>query len=167
MAAFEVGIGLGSNIGDKAANIREAMRRLRADGDVALKAMSSLYRTAPWGVIEQDFFVNACAIVTTRLPPRELLARAKTIEHDMGRERGVRWGPRLIDIDLLYYGDLTVEDDDLKLPHLDLFNRAFVLVPLAEIAPGLVLGGRSVGAAAAAASSGEVARLDGGASHPA
>ena len=150
MAGFEAGLGLGSNIGDKAANIAEAVRRLCADGSVTLQAMSQNYRTAPWGVVEQDFFANAAAIVRTTLEPLDLLAHAKGIERAMGREAGARWGPRLIDIDILFFGDRTLDSEHLTLPHRDLFNRAFVLVPLAEIAPDLVLGGRSVAAAAAA-----------------
>ena len=150
MPGSEAGLGLGSNIGDKAANIAEAVRQLCKDGRVRMQAMSSIYRTAPWGVVEQDFFANAAAIVRTQLEPLELLAHAKSIERAMGRQAGTRWGPRLIDIDILYFGGRALESEHLTLPHRDLFNRAFVLVPLAEIAPELHIGGKSVRAAARA-----------------
>ena len=148
MPGFEVGLGLGSNIGDKAANIAEAMRRLVLSGKVAVTAMSALYRTEPWGKVDQDFFANAAALVTTHLSPLELLDLVKKAETDMGRQLTERWGPRLIDIDVLFYADLKLDTPRLKLPHVELFNRAFVLVPLAEIAPGLVIGGREIAAAA-------------------
>lgn len=150
MAMFDVGIGLGSNIGDKAANIREAVRRLCADGRVRLSAMSAIYRTAPWGPVEQDFFANACALVQTALAPLELLGLAKSIEAEMGRAQSVRWGPRLIDLDLLFYGDLVLDEPHLKLPHPQVLHRAFVLVPLAEIAADKMIAGRSIATAAAA-----------------
>ena len=161
MAGSEAGLGLGSNIGDKAANIREAARLLCADGRVRMQAMSSIYRTAPWGVVEQDFFANAAAIVRTRLEPLELLAHAKSVERAMGRAAGTRWGPRLIDIDILYFGGRALESEHLTLPHRDLFNRAFVLVPLAEIAPELVLDGRSVREAASAMKTLDVVKWNG------
>ena len=150
MAESEAGIGLGSNIGDKAGNIREAVRRLCADGRVRLTALSPIYRTPPWGPVRQDFFANACALVRTAMEPLDLLDLAKSIEAEMGREQTVRWGPRLIDIDILFHGHHTLAGGRLTLPHPELFNRAFVLVPLAEIAPELQIGGRSVRAAARA-----------------
>lgn len=144
-----IGLGLGSNIGDKSANIARALELLETRGIVKLSAVSSIYRTKPWGYVEQDFFANACALGQTRLPPLELLAAVNAIENDMGRQKTVRWGPRLIDVDLLFHGDETFEHAQLNLPHKDLFERAFVLVPLAEIAPGLVISGRSIAEAAA------------------
>lgn len=150
MAIAEIGIGLGSNIGNKAANIRRAMALLTADGRVKLKKMSSLYRTLPWGFAEQDFFANACALVESELSPMQLLDLAKEIETRMGREKTIHWGPRLIDIDLLFYGDETMASPRLILPHKELFNRAFVLVPLAEIAPYVQIEGVSIAQAAAA-----------------
>ncbi len=143
-----VGLGLGSNIGDKPANIRRALALLEARGAVDITAVSSIYRTAPWGYLEQDVFANATALARTRLPPAALLAEAKAIEAEMGREKTIRWGPRLIDIDILFYGDLPLAEPDLILPHKELFNRAFVLVPLAEIAPDLHIAGRSIATAA-------------------
>ena len=150
MPGCEVGLSLGSNVGDKAANIGEAMRRLALGGQVRVKAMSALYRTAPWGKVDQDFFANAAALVTTSLPPLELLALAKRVEAEMGRVKTEHWGPRLIDIDLLFYGDVVLDTPQLKLPHIEMFNRAFVLVPLAEIAGDRRIAGRLVGEAARA-----------------
>ena len=150
MAQSEVGIGLGSNIGDKADNIREAMRRLCADGRVHLTALSQIYRTPPWGPVAQDFFANACALLRTAMEPLALLDLAKRIEAEMGREQTVRWGPRLIDIDILFYGHRTLAGGRLTLPHPEIFNRAFVLVPLAEVAPELRIGGKPVREAARA-----------------
>jgi 2-amino-4-hydroxy-6-hydroxymethyldihydropteridine diphosphokinase len=144
----EIGLGLGSNIGDKPANIRSALDLLAARKAVEITAVSSVYRTAPWGYLEQDVFANACALARTRLSPAALLAEVKAIEVEMGREKTIRWGPRLIDIDILFYGDLPLAAPDLILPHKELFNRAFVLVPLAEVAPHLRIAGRSIAEAA-------------------
>ncbi len=146
----EIGLGLGSNIGDKPANIRKALALLEARGVIEITAVSSIYKTAPWGYLEQETFANACALARTSLDPAALLAAVKGIEADMGREETIRWGPRLIDIDILFYGDAPLATEDLILPHKEIFNRAFVLVPLAEIAPDLKLGGRSIAEAAAA-----------------
>ena len=146
----EIGLGLGSNIGDKPGNIARALARLGARGAVVITKVSSIYRTAPWGYVEQEDFANACALATTALAPKSLLAEVKWVEADMGRTGGARWGPRLIDIDILFYDDEAFHSPELVLPHRELFNRGFVLAPLAEIAPDLWLGGRSVAAAAAA-----------------
>ncbi|MGO9133949.1 MAG: 2-amino-4-hydroxy-6-hydroxymethyldihydropteridine diphosphokinase [Methylovirgula sp.] len=148
--AVEIGFGLGSNIGDKPANIRKALALLESRGVAKLTAISSIYRTPPWGYREQEDFANACALAETFLAPEALLAAVKAIEADMGREETLRWGPRLIDVDILFYGEAPMATDHLVLPHKELFNRAFVLVPLAEIAPNLKLGGRSIAEAAAA-----------------
>ncbi|SFJ98793.1 2-amino-4-hydroxy-6-hydroxymethyldihydropteridinediphosphokinase [Methylocapsa palsarum] len=143
-----IGLGLGSNIGDKARNIKTALDLLQARGIARVSAISSIYRTAPWGYVDQDFFANACALGETRLDPLDLLAAIKDVERDMGRSASVRWGPRLIDIDILFYGEKPFDDPRLQLPHKELFERAFVLKPLAEIAPDLRLLGRSVREAA-------------------
>lgn len=143
-----IGLGLGSNIGDKAANIKTAVHLLQTRRIVKVTALSAIYRTAPWGYVDQDFFANACALGETRLDPHGLLAAIKDVERGMGRSASVRWGPRLIDIDILFYGEAAFEDRSLQLPHKELFERAFVLKPLAEIAPELRLLGRSVKEAA-------------------
>jgi 2-amino-4-hydroxy-6-hydroxymethyldihydropteridine diphosphokinase len=145
----EIGLGLGSNIGDGPANIVTALRLLEERGAIELAAVSSIYKTRPWGYLAQPPFANACALARTKLDPAALLAAVKKLEADMGRKKTIRWGPRLIDIDILFYGDAPLSTPDLVLPHKELFNRAFVLVPLAEIAPRLELGGRSVAEAAA------------------
>ncbi|MGH6818084.1 MAG: 2-amino-4-hydroxy-6-hydroxymethyldihydropteridine diphosphokinase [Methylovirgula sp.] len=145
----EVGLGLGSNIGDGPGNIARALRLLAGSGAIEITAVSSIYKTAPWGYLDQPPFANACALARTRLDPTQLLAAVKKVEADMGRRKTVRWGPRLIDIDILFYGDMPLATPELVLPHKELFNRAFVLVPLAEIAPQLRIGGRSVADAAA------------------
>jgi 2-amino-4-hydroxy-6-hydroxymethyldihydropteridine diphosphokinase len=113
---------------------------------VRLLARSSDYRTPPWGVTDQPPFINACIEIETDLAPRELLRRAQEIERAFGRDRAAerRWGPRPLDIDILTYGDVRLDDPDLALPHPRLFERAFVLVPLAEIAPDRTIAGRPI-----------------------
>jgi 2-amino-4-hydroxy-6-hydroxymethyldihydropteridine diphosphokinase len=148
---MRVGFGLGSNLGDKPANIREALRLIEARGLARLDRVSRLYRTPPWGDLDQGDFANACAIGDTALAPYELLAAVKKIEADMGRAPTRRWGPRLIDIDILFLGDHAIDDPELTLPHKELFRRGFVLAPLAEIAPELELDGVTMRAALAGA----------------
>ncbi len=157
---IEIGLGLGSNIGDKPGNIHRALTMLAARKAVEITVVSSIYRTAPWGYLEQDSFANACALARTRLSPVALLREAKAVEAEMGREKTIRWGPRLIDIDILFYGDLPLAEPDLILPHKDLFNRAFVLVPLAEIAPALHIAGHSIADAAAKLADGSISKWD-------
>ncbi|ACB93804.1 2-amino-4-hydroxy-6-hydroxymethyldihydropteridine diphosphokinase [Beijerinckia indica] len=149
--AVPIGLGFGSNIGDRPGNIRRAIDLLMERGVARITKISSLYRTAPWGYREQEDFANACALATTRLAPHALLAALKDIEKTIGRQETIRWGPRVIDIDILFYDDEWLDDPDLILPHKELFNRPFVLLPLAEIAPDLCLRGRGIGEAAAAA----------------
>jgi len=141
---MRVGFGLGSNIGDKPGNIRKALDLLESRNIARLSAVSRVFRTPPWGDLDQGDFANACAIGETRLTPYELLAAVKKIEADMGRAPSRRWGPRLIDVDILFLGDHTLDDPELTLPHKELFGRAFVLAPLAEIAPDLALDGVSI-----------------------
>jgi 2-amino-4-hydroxy-6-hydroxymethyldihydropteridine diphosphokinase len=124
-------IGIGSNLGNPPANVRAAFRALRSAGRVA--ATSQLYRTKPWGVADQPEFCNAVAIVETDLNPRELLEALKKIETDLGRVPGERWGPRAMDLDILLYGDRQVDEPGLHIPHPRLSERAFALIPLAEV----------------------------------
>jgi 2-amino-4-hydroxy-6-hydroxymethyldihydropteridine diphosphokinase len=147
---MRVGFGLGSNIGDKPENISKALKLLEERGVARLTAVSRIYRTPPWGVLDQGDFANACAIGETPLSPYELLAAVKKIEADMGREPTRRWGTRLIDVDILFLGDHTLDDPELTLPHKELFGRGFVLLPLVEIAPDLVLDGVPVAEAVSA-----------------
>ncbi len=144
-----IGLGLGGNLGDPAAAIGAALRLLAERGHVRIEITSSLYRTRPWGPVAQPDFANACALAATDLPPRALLAEVKAVEDLVGRVAGERWGPRAIDIDILFYAGETHDAPDLVIPHQSLFERAFVLVPLAEIAPDLVIAGRRIGDAAA------------------
>ena len=155
-----IGLGLGGNLGDPPAAIRAALDRLTAGGHVHISAVSSLYRTKPWGPVPQPDFANACALAETDLAPRALLAEVKRVEDLVGRVPGERWGPRAIDIDILFYAGETLEANDLVIPHQSLFERAFVLVPLAEIAPDLVIAGRRVADAAAASDGTKVVRWD-------
>jgi 2-amino-4-hydroxy-6-hydroxymethyldihydropteridine diphosphokinase len=136
-------IGLGGNIGDARKAIGQAVAMLCDGTTVRLDARSSDYRTPPWGVTDQPAFVNAVIAVATSLAPRDLFARAVAIERALGRDRASerRWGPRVIDLDLLAYDDLVLHDAALTLPHPRLFERAFVLIPLAEIGPDRVIAG--------------------------
>jgi 2-amino-4-hydroxy-6-hydroxymethyldihydropteridine diphosphokinase len=134
-------LSLGSNLGDKRGAIAEALRRLADRPGIAVVARSADYRTPPWGDTDQDWFVNACAAVDTTLPPLALLAGCLATETAMGRGRVRKWGPRRIDIDIVDYGGLSLDGEALTLPHPFALQRPFVLVPLAEIAPDLRLGG--------------------------
>jgi len=129
-------LGLGSNLGNRARNIYGALRRLGSF--VSLGEISSLYETEPVGLADQPWFLNLVCRADTNLGPHELLAVAKRIEREMGRKEGVRFGPRLVDIDLLLYEDLVLRSAGLEIPHPRLHERDFVLIPLNEIAPALV-----------------------------
>lgn len=124
-------IGIGSNVGDAPANVRAAIVRLGELG--AVTAASSLYRTKAWGVTEQPDFYNAAALLETTLAPRDLLRALKVLEDELGRVTTFRWGPRVIDLDILAYDELQMNDPDLTIPHALLHERAFALAPLAEI----------------------------------
>jgi 2-amino-4-hydroxy-6-hydroxymethyldihydropteridine diphosphokinase len=133
-------IGLGSNVGNKVANIERAVALLDEESDIRVVRRSQLYKTKPWGKIDQDWFVNACIEVATGLPAHSLLERCITVEQRLGRIRGVKWGPRIIDLDLLTYGDAVITSPDLIVPHPHIAERAFVLVPLADIAASAKIG---------------------------
>jgi 2-amino-4-hydroxy-6-hydroxymethyldihydropteridine diphosphokinase len=139
-------VALGGNLGDVRETLDRAVATLCDGADVRLTARSADYRTPPWGVEEQPAFVNLCIAVETSLAPQDLLARAQAVERALGLDRAkkVRWGPRPIDIDLIAYDDIAMSSPDLTLPHPHLFERAFVLVPLAEIAPDRLIKGRRV-----------------------
>ncbi len=131
MTAHSAYVGVGSNDGDRAANVERAVAALGRAGTIG--ARSSPYRTAPWGVTDQPWFLNAVVLLRTELNPRALLATLQEIERELGRVRARRWGPRTIDLDLLLYDDDDIDEPDLRVPHPRLRERAFVLVPLAEI----------------------------------
>ena len=156
----EVLIGLGGNVGDVRTTMDRAVAAL-CDGQVRLLAQSSDYLTPPWGVEDQPPFVNRCIAVETAMAPRALLERALAVERSLGRERTneQRWGPRPIDIDLLDYACVTLDEPDLKLPHPRLLERAFVLVPLAEIAPDRIVAGVRVRDALAKLDARDITRL--------
>ncbi|HEY1473972.1 MAG TPA: 2-amino-4-hydroxy-6-hydroxymethyldihydropteridine diphosphokinase [Pseudolabrys sp.] len=154
-------LALGGNVGDSRAILDRAVALLCDGINVRLIARSSDYRTPPWGFKYQPSFINLCIAVETALEPRDLLAHAQAAELQLGRDRAheKRWGPRTADIDIIAYGKLTIDELGLTVPHQHLFERAFVLLPLAEIAPDLTIGGRSVREAAAAVDSAGIERL--------
>jgi len=130
-------VGLGANLGDREGSIRRAAELIGA------LRLSTIIETPPWGIVDQPDFLNAVAEVETDAGPPSLLDRLLEVERELGRVRdGTRWGPRTIDLDLLVYGDETSDDPALQLPHPRLHERLFVLVPLAELAPDLVVPGR-------------------------
>jgi 2-amino-4-hydroxy-6-hydroxymethyldihydropteridine diphosphokinase len=139
----KVALSLGSNLGDKRGNIARALSALDR-GSARIVARSVDFRTEPWGPVAQDWFVNACALAETALSPEDLLALCLRVEQELGRIRETKWGPRAIDIDILTYDDLAINTPTLTLPHPYAAKRAFVLVPLAEIAPDMQLGGMRV-----------------------
>jgi 2-amino-4-hydroxy-6-hydroxymethyldihydropteridine diphosphokinase len=138
-------LGLGGNLGDRRQHLAEAVRRLHAGQVLQVVRVSSVYESSAVGMTAQPDFLNLVVQVTTTHAPHELLAECLRIEGDLGRERRERWGPRTIDIDLLLYGDLRIDDESLAVPHPRMRERSFVLTPLAEIAPGLKLDGKSIG----------------------
>lgn len=139
----EAFLALGGNVGDARTTLARAVTALCDGMDIRLVARSADYLTPPWGVEDQPPFVNVCIAIDTTLTPLALLARAQVVECTFGRDRPheQRWGPRALDIDLLTYDDITLDTAELTLPHPRLLERAFVLVPLAEIAPDHVIAG--------------------------
>lgn len=143
-AVVTAAIGLGGNLGDAAATVRDAMQALDGLPATRLLRTSPLYRTPAWGNTEQPDFVNAAALVDTALPARGLLDALLDLERRFGRRReaGVQWGPRILDLDLLLYGDAVIDEPGLRVPHPHLHERAFALLPLSRIAPGMDVPGR-------------------------
>ena len=137
-------LGLGSNLGDRESMLRAAIAALEATPGVRVTAISSLYETPPWGPVPQGPYLNACVGIATSLSARKVLELSLAIERDHGRERAVRWGPRTLDIDVLLYGEEAIDEEGLIVPHPRMTERAFVLVPLAEIAPDLVVSGEAI-----------------------
>ena len=153
-------LGLGSNLGDRRGNLAEALQRLANHRQVEIVQTSSIYETAPVGPQDQPDFFNQVTQAEMTCSARQLLMAVQEIERGMGRVRSRRWGPRNIDIDILLYGDQTIDQPDLKLPHPQMLNRQFVLVPLAEIAPDLILPDGQRAAEAADAQAGQVRRVE-------
>jgi 2-amino-4-hydroxy-6-hydroxymethyldihydropteridine diphosphokinase len=138
-------IGLGANLGDREGALRRALEALDAEASIDVAAVSTVRETEPVGYLDQPPFLNAAARLETELAPRELLATLLRVEQELGRDRSgseIRFGPRTIDLDLLLYGELELDEDGLTVPHPRLHERRFVLEPLAELAPGLVVPGR-------------------------
>ena len=144
-------IALGGNVGDVRATFNKAIANICGMAQAVLLARSSDYATPPWGDEQQAPFINACIEIETSLDPHALLFTMHKIENKFGRDRGNerRWGPRTLDLDLIAYDDVSIQKPELTLPHPRLFERAFVLVPLAEIAPDRVIAGQSVSSALA------------------
>ena len=126
-------LGLGTNLGDRIANLHAAIAGLAVG--MSVTAVSPIYQTPPWGVTEQPDFLNLCLAAETTLQPIDLLDFVKNLEVEIGREASKRWGPRLIDIDILFYSHQIIETENLTIPHASMTARAFVLRPLADIAP--------------------------------
>ncbi|WP_454701592.1 2-amino-4-hydroxy-6-hydroxymethyldihydropteridine diphosphokinase [Agrobacterium burrii] len=137
-------LGLGGNIGDPAAAMAKALHELDTHENCRLLAVSGLYRTPPWGKTDQADFFNCCALVETSLKAPALLQLCLDIEKGMKRVRTERWGPRTIDIDVLTYGDEVIATESIEVPHPRMTERAFVLMPLAEIAPNIDVRGKPV-----------------------
>lgn len=155
-------LGLGGNIGDPAAAMAAALRSLDADERVEIAGVSSLYRTPPWGLTDQPDFLNAVAAVDCRGGARQLLDLCLEVEASLKRVRDIRWGPRLIDIDILVFGDERIEEEGLNVPHPRMLERGFVMAPLAEIASGLEIGGRTVADWTSKLDMAGIEKLDGG-----
>ncbi len=154
-------IALGGNVGEVRATFEKAIANICGMAQAALVARSSDYATPPWGEQDQARFVNACIEIETPLDPHALLFVLHKVEQKFGRDRAQeqRWGPRTLDLDLIAYDDVAIDKPELTLPHPRLFERAFVLVPLAEIAPDRMIGGRRVAEALADLSTEGIERL--------
>jgi 2-amino-4-hydroxy-6-hydroxymethyldihydropteridine diphosphokinase len=134
-------LSLGSNLGDRKVYLRQAIQKLDSNSEIILVNISNMYETAPWGVTDQPAFLNLCVALDTKLAPRALLDLCLAIEKTAGRERIQRWGPRTLDMDILIYGDKKIDEDGLIIPHPAMLDRSFVLKPLLDIAPDLILSG--------------------------
>ena len=131
-------IGIGSNMESPAENCLKAVEHLRAHSDLTLVSRSSLYQSEPFGITDQNWFINSVVQLTTTLSPEELLRACLSIEHGMGRTRTEKWGPRIIDLDILFYDDLILKQKGLEIPHPGIAERSFVLAPMNEIAPEFI-----------------------------
>lgn len=140
MAGTRAYLALGSNLGDRFAHLQRAVDGLAADARVVVRAVSPVYETAPVGGPEQDAYLNAVVVVDTDLDPSPLLDLVQRLERDAARVRTVRWGPRTLDVDVLLYGDVALHDERLTIPHPRMWERGFVMVPLADVAPDVVAG---------------------------
>lgn len=140
----KVVLALGSNMGDSYAHLRQAAKILSEAEGLNILEASSFYVTAPVGYEEQEDFVNAVLVCETELTPKELLGLCQEVEKALNRVRLIRWGPRTIDVDIIWYNDQTIDEEDLIVPHPRMNERAFVMVPLMEIMPTLIIEGKSI-----------------------
>lgn len=131
-------LGLGSNLGDKKKFIESAIAGISGLKDTDIIKCSSLYKTDPWGIKNQDFFLNSVVELETSLNPAELLSELKRIESELGRKKRNKWEEREIDIDILFYGDIVLKNESVNIPHSELQNRKFVLIPFCELNPGFI-----------------------------
>lgn len=143
-SCYEAALGLGANIGDPRANLSQALSSIDAACDIVIQSVSRLYETPPWGDIDQPKFLNACALIKTSLTPHALLDFCLKLELEMGRTRERRWGPRTIDIDVLFYDNILIDEPRLQIPHPRMCERAFVMMPLAEVAPHHTIAGQFI-----------------------
>jgi 2-amino-4-hydroxy-6-hydroxymethyldihydropteridine diphosphokinase len=153
-------LGLGGNLGEPVKAMGAALRAIDADAASRVAAVSSVYRTPPWGKTDQPDFLNCAAEIVTRRTPRGLLELCLATEQGLKRVRGERWGPRTVDLDVLVYGEVAIAEPGLAIPHPRMLERAFVMVPLAEIAPDLELGGSTAAACAATLDRSGIFRLE-------
>jgi 2-amino-4-hydroxy-6-hydroxymethyldihydropteridine diphosphokinase len=154
-------LGLGGNLGDTRRLMAAAVDRLAARPGIRVEAVSSLYETPPWGKTDQPAFLNAAARIDTGLSPRDLLATILDVERELGRERGERWGPRSVDIDILLFGMEAIDEPGLHVPHPRLAERAFALQPLVDVMPDAAFAGRRAAAWLEAADRAGMKRLAG------
>jgi 2-amino-4-hydroxy-6-hydroxymethyldihydropteridine diphosphokinase len=154
-------LGLGANLGDRRRTLAAALRRLAEQPGIRVAAVSALYETPPWGKTDQPAFLNAAARIETSLSPRALLDLALEVERSLGRERGERWGPRTLDIDILLFGEEGIDEPGLHVPHPRLHERAFALAPLVDVMPEAEIARRPAAEWLALADSAGMARLAG------
>lgn len=137
-------IGIGGNVGDVFENMKSALNLLNDHSSISVNRISRVYKTPPWGIEDQDWFLNACVSVETNLTAQELLQSCLEVEVALKRIREIRWGPRTIDLDVLVFGEENIAHDNLQVPHPRMHERAFVLMPMADIAPDLFLNGKTI-----------------------
>ncbi|WP_069650282.1 2-amino-4-hydroxy-6-hydroxymethyldihydropteridine diphosphokinase [Caloranaerobacter ferrireducens] len=140
----KVYLGLGTNLGDRLGYLKEAIQLIKNFKDTEVTKVSKIYETEPWGYTLQDSFLNLCIEIETDLRPFELLEECQKVERILKRERYFRWGPRTIDVDILIYDDVFIDDDKLTIPHPRIQERAFVLVPLKDLNENLVIKGKTI-----------------------
>lgn len=137
-------LSIGTNIGDRQENIRQAIKILEQDSNIDIRGISKVYETKPWGLLDQASFLNICVDIDVKCTADKLLSICQNIEHELKRERLVRWGPRTIDVDILFFNDSIIEEENLIVPHPRIQERAFVLVPLMDLDENLSVKGKNI-----------------------